>query len=454
MMKNVIRLAFLFVLAPMIASAQNFQFAQVWPDSTVQNAHGLGVDANDNVWIGPYFSTLNFEIVDGDTTQANPVFIYNKDGELIRTLIGSEVGDTLLRFAPITGISNSVDGSRIFISSDGFRQNPAPTAAVQRKGSVWNSTRAFIHEIDAATFETVAVYEIPYRRSDVRSRTPNRVAVSEDGIALVTYVFGGSPIHLVDTSDWSELLVVAEEKAGFSRTAAFSPDGTTIINPITANDGTIEVWVGDAFSGFELAAPLAIGAQSGAVEFYPPNPTIVYFAGAGLNNAPDALDPFISSRYYGISLESRQIVDEFDWNYGESTTYKIPRSIAFSADGLTVYVGSFTNGPGAVQKFTASSVTSIESNTSEVVSGFELSQNFPNPFNPTTSIKFTIADAGFTTLRVYDTLGRVVATLVNQDLPAGQHTVQFNASSLSSGIYLYELNSGNVRLTRSMTLVK
>jgi hypothetical protein len=453
-MKNVIRLAFLFVLAPMIASAQNFQFAQVFPDSSLSNSHGLTVDANDNVWVGPYFSVLNFEIVDGDTTQANPVYIFDKDGALVKTLIGSEVGDSLLRFAPITGISSSVDGSRIYVSSDGRRANPAPGAAVQRKGSVWNSVTAYIHEFDAVTFETIAVYAIPYKRAETRSRTPNRAAVSEDGIALITYVFGGSPMHLVDTSDWSELLMVAEEKNGFSRTAAFSPDGATILNPVTANSGTIEVWVGDPFSGYELAAPLAVGVQSGAVQFYPPNPTIVYFAGAGLNNDPDALDPFISTRYYGISLESRQIVDTFDWNYGNSTTYKIPRAIDFSKDGLTVFVGSFTNGPGAVQKFTATSPTSIDSNTNELASGFELSQNFPNPFNPSTSINFTIADAGFTTLRVYDTLGRVVATLVNQELPAGQHTVQFNASALSSGIYLYELNSGNVRLTRSMTLVK
>ena len=324
---------------------------------------------------------------------------------------------------------------------------------MQRKGSVWNVLTAYIHEFDAVTFETVNVYAIPYKRAETRSRTPNRVSVSEDGIALITYVFGGSPIHLVDTNDWSDVLLVAEEKNGFSRTATFSPDGTTIINPVTANSGTIEVMVGDPFSGYELAQPLAVGAQSGAVAFYPPNPRIVYFAGAGLNNDPDALDPWLSTRYYGVSLDSYQVVDEFAWNYGDATAYKIPRSMDFSIDGLTVYVGSFTNGPGAVQKFTADTITSIESNT-ETVSGFELSQNFPNPFNPSTSINFTIGDAGFTTLRVYDTLGRVVATLVNQEMPAGQHSVQFNASSLSSGVYLYELNSGNVRLTRSMTLVK
>lgn len=89
-----------------------------------------------------------------------------------------------------------------------------------------------------------------------------------------------------------------------------------------------------------------------------------------------------------------------------------------------------------------------------LVDDFRLSQNYPNPFNPTTEIKFNLADAGLTSLKVYDMLGREVRTLVNENLVSGSHTVTFNASNLASGIYIYRLISKNNSVTRRMTLIK
>jgi hypothetical protein len=72
-------------------------------------------------------------------------------------------------------------------------------------------------------------------------------------------------------------------------------------------------------------------------------------------------------------------------------------------------------------------------------SGFRLGQNYPNPFNPTTTISYYISGCSFVRLSVYDVLGRGVATLVNGEVDAGEHTVQFNAYGLASGLYLYRL---------------
>ncbi|AXJ01398.1 Por secretion system C-terminal sorting domain-containing protein [Cyclonatronum proteinivorum] len=83
-----------------------------------------------------------------------------------------------------------------------------------------------------------------------------------------------------------------------------------------------------------------------------------------------------------------------------------------------------------------------------------LEQNYPNPFNPTTNIRFDVAEAGQVSLGVYDMLGRQVALLVNENLSAGTHTVSFDATNLSSGVYLYRLQAGGQTLTRSMTLMK
>ncbi|MFZ4725800.1 MAG: hemoblobin-interacting domain-containing protein [Paludibacter sp.] len=85
---------------------------------------------------------------------------------------------------------------------------------------------------------------------------------------------------------------------------------------------------------------------------------------------------------------------------------------------------------------------------------FDLSQNYPNPFNPVTKINFDLPENGLVNLRLYDMLGREVATLVNEVRTAGYYTVNFNASSLSSGIYFYRMNAGKFSSIKKMAVIK
>jgi hypothetical protein len=85
---------------------------------------------------------------------------------------------------------------------------------------------------------------------------------------------------------------------------------------------------------------------------------------------------------------------------------------------------------------------------------YELSQNYPNPFNPSTVINYQTANSGKVMLKVYNVLGKEVATLVNKDMPAGSHSVKFNAGNLSSGLYFYTLTAGNFTSTKKMILIK
>ncbi|MBS1516472.1 MAG: T9SS type A sorting domain-containing protein [Bacteroidetes bacterium] len=89
-----------------------------------------------------------------------------------------------------------------------------------------------------------------------------------------------------------------------------------------------------------------------------------------------------------------------------------------------------------------------------IPAGFSLSQNYPNPFNPSTTINFDIPEDGKVSLKMYDMSGKEVSTLVNEIKTAGYYSVSFNASNLSSGIYFYELNSGNFNSVKKMMLVK
>ena len=89
-----------------------------------------------------------------------------------------------------------------------------------------------------------------------------------------------------------------------------------------------------------------------------------------------------------------------------------------------------------------------------VVNNFELAQNFQNPFNPSTKISWQSSVEAQTTLKIYDVLGNEVAVLINEFKPAGNYEVDFNASNLTSGVYLYKIEAGNFSQTRKMLLMK
>ncbi len=86
--------------------------------------------------------------------------------------------------------------------------------------------------------------------------------------------------------------------------------------------------------------------------------------------------------------------------------------------------------------------------------GFELSQNFPNPFNPSTVVRFALPVAGFVNISVYNSAGEKVAELLNGNLETGEHSVKFEAGNLPSGLYFYRLQAGDVSLTKKMILSK
>ena len=85
---------------------------------------------------------------------------------------------------------------------------------------------------------------------------------------------------------------------------------------------------------------------------------------------------------------------------------------------------------------------------------FGLEQNYPNPFNPTTTIRYRLSKTSFVTLKVYHVLGNEIATLVNEEKPAGNYEFNFDGTQLTSGVYLYQLKVGNFTNTKKMVLIK
>jgi len=98
-------------------------------------------------------------------------------------------------------------------------------------------------------------------------------------------------------------------------------------------------------------------------------------------------------------------------------------------------------------------LTQVSENLSQIFD-FKLEQNYPNPFNPATTIKYQIPELSFVTLKIYDVLGSEIITLVNEEKSAGNYEVEFNASSLPSGVYFYILQAGSFVETKKMVLMK
>jgi Secretion system C-terminal sorting domain len=99
-------------------------------------------------------------------------------------------------------------------------------------------------------------------------------------------------------------------------------------------------------------------------------------------------------------------------------------------------------------------VTDVENEETPILLNFKLGQNYPNPFNPTTVISYQIPQSGFVTVKIFDVLGRKVATLISEEKPAGSYEVNFSAKGLASGVYIYRLKVNDFIESKKMLLIK
>ncbi len=168
----------------------------------------------------------------------------------------------------------------------------------------------------------------------------------------------------------------------------------------------------------------------------------------------DTVSLYVSARNYDLTIPEVEVTNmpasatfdpetrHFFWIVDEATpspmTYK-----AFKGDKYVTTQVEFNTGQ-----------LGVGTEVMEAPEGFELSQNYPNPFNPTTNIQFTLQQAGNVSLKVFNMLGQEVATLLNGRVGSGLQTVQFDASDLASGVYLYRLQAGNKVQTNKMLLIK
>jgi hypothetical protein len=179
-----------------------------------------------------------------------------------------------------------------------------------------------------------------------------------------------------------------------------------------------------------------------------------------------------TSRYWTIAAAGVSSVDTLQFHYlssdiqGNEANY-VP--MRYTGTGTSWELGSSTNTVNSTFHYVTavsptvlsadwtvgeSSLTPVERVTSPIPLVFYVNQNYPNPFNPTTSITFGLPKHSYVSVKVYSILGQEVATLFAGDRAAGVHTFKFDASNLSSGIYLYRVQAGNAVDTKRMVLIK
>ncbi len=161
----------------------------------------------------------------------------------------------------------------------------------------------------------------------------------------------------------------------------------------------------------------------------------------------------VGNDLYGTSSNGGIFISKNRGSSWSKISTGLPQTTLFPIIVANGYLYSGTDG-NSIWKRQLTDFTAVHEIPDAVPSGFSLSQNYPNPFNPTTNFTFQILDFGLVTLRIYDVVGREVATVVNDNLHPGTYTASWDASGQPSGVYYYRLMSGAGSEIKKMVLTK
>jgi len=430
--------------------AQDTTFKPFEDDKLVE-VHGLAVDPDGKIWMQPFGATETITSSrTGQEVQTRVIYIYNADGSpadfsplfVIEFEDGSGTDTLGIEWTGSSYEGNSGRGVEASISD----------------GHIILSQYNFLYKVDYKTGKGLGKAVVDQCNGAITEASTDESGNIYIGCVAAT----DSPLIKYDSSlqNPETLFNITE---GFSRDFQVSSDGNTIWYAGYTTGKILEYSREDEFSSFAEPDTILRGFKSESFDIHPITGFLWASAGS-LNDFPE--EPYTPQTWYAFDIDLLKSgvespVDSIKWVSGltgQPFDAARPRALDFSPDGKTAYVGAFSavDTPVDVQKFvTTQQFASTESgNTSELPEGYSLDQNYPNPFNPTTSIRYSINEPAFTTLRVFDMLGREVSILVKDRVSAGTHTVTFDATGLPSGIYIYQLQSNGLTMTKQMSLIK
>jgi len=433
-----------FVLIFLCSVTVSISAEEIWttytPESSLlagRDVRSAAIDPNGFLWIGTSNGLLmydgttwtTFTVEDGLGNNSIGQIAIDKDGVV---------------WAVSEGVSRYKDGEWMtFTQEDGLAGGYIHSIAIAPNGDVWCSTMyEGISHYDGETWETFTTYD------GLGENSFGAIAVGPDGIVWSAIAFYG----IVNLMELPPITIGVSRYDGESWTGYTTEDGKSGANTNTiAIDASGVVWITtesrDGLYSFSEGVFSRITEEDGL-----PYGRVDYVTFGPDGDMWVAVDPDLLARYDG---ENWTVYSEED---GLPSGWYVS-DMAFDTNGVVVAftksVVTATNGGLSIlgELSIGEIITDVDTG-SGIPESFGIVGNSPNPFNPSTTISFSIPERGSVTLSVYDITGQKVATLIDKQMSAGSHSVIFDGSYLGSGVYLYRLESEGFEKMGKMLLMK
>ena len=379
----------------------------------------------------------------------------------------------------VAGISNYASTQKDFVTikynsagqtqwvknySNGNNNDYLSNMAVDASGNVYVTGYSFVpgnsYDFVTIKYNSAGVQQYYYSLNAGGEDTGTDIAVDAAGnayIAGVTDAYGTGLDYFVYSINSSgsyrwlqryngpangedRILSIITNASGNVIVSGYSNQGATGFDPVTImyNSAGTQQWL----------RTLNVGGDDRAYDLNLDAAGNIYLAGK--TNAYGTADDYITCSYNANG--------DFRWlmAYNNSPTNgnDFAVKILTDASGNVYVTGASSGGGNDYLTIKYASATGIEIINNQVPDKFSLSQNYPNPFNPSTKINFSIPANDHVKLTVFDAAGKVISVLADDELNAGIYNVDFNASSLPSGVYFYRLSAGSYDETKKMILIK
>jgi hypothetical protein len=428
----------------------------------IADFHGVAVDARGNVWLQSHRPIENLTLtedlqINNNTTTVKAGEQLGVTGLYCLTPEGNSCGD----FSPLLTLKDdtgaTVDTLGLFyrgvVDSTGNKKYESMTGRGLRASpdgeTIYASFGSILYAIDASDGTKVGSRE-------TFGGSLTSPGVDAAGNVYVAAVLSGSPGAVYSADLSREVETFDANVPAIGRAMDVSDDGLTVLVPRFTVNYTLMYTRPDAFSPFGAPDTVLIGLAPESIAFHPTNGRV--YVGSGRPERVEANNTAFGNNYtplvwYGFNVSDLSgdtpnpaPVDSLLWPSTQDT-----RGIEFSPDGMRAYGIGFDSELG-LAVYTASTGTSVTLRD-EVPTGTVV-RNAPNPFSGSTTITFELTQAGAVTLSVYDLLGREVATLVDDVMPAATFDATFDASALPAGTYLYRLVTEGGTDTGTMTVLR
>ena len=424
-----------------------------------KNPYSVTVDPDGNVWCAAYYQRY-FNAADGVTR------IWPDDIE--KTIKGSMGQDSVIVVGTYPIFIMNTEGVY-----DSLLYLTLPDQSVD---TLLNSHRGMGTLPDGniiATLSNGTVYKINYQTHEIMDKTVvvgggGRPGIDAEGFVYQMDGVFATKIDILDPSDFSVYNSITGISAGVTRCMEVSPDGKNVYLASQSGgahhyysaegvDGTYAIV--DTILRTVMVDTSEMTTSTNLVQWHPSGllwlatyedtkPTFMY-----------ALDPdqdymVVDSLKDILWWGNTDKMDTTSANYPKPQYLRCVRDAFISADGNDFYAVDFYGYTVKKFKFTPGTSIQPDKDSKTVPDVFTLYRNYPNPFNPTTVIPFDLHKKALVQLRIYDSLGRSVGTVINKEMNAGSHEYEFNAANLASGTYYFKLTVDTKVATGKMVLVK